>query len=408
MTRHLLVFLTLTTVAVAGQSITVDHVLRQAVNAPEVTAVERQLKGLEALEYNLPIVNNLEFRTRNNELLYNRQQYALRLDIENPFRVIQNRKYFEVRQQLGVLRRQRALKEVITGRYLMLSELIGAHGLLVIRRSQDSLKKKLAEVYSEKSGSAEFDAEDLIRARLEIISGQADLKEAEYEFAVLERKITADAGASGASIAGLTDHIGPEQIIRVIDSVRLGSDLTEISEKAAESELAARKVKVEESSFNLGWIQGMYAPYQITEGDKPAGVALGVSIPVFKKNKDNQARSKVQLLEEQTELDLMKIQAAGGFDERRESLRIKLRHYLEIREQLKSARDDQFSTLAAVSNYDPVPIIKLEAELLKFRVLLNKIESSILKEWILMLDQADVLIKSPLRNYLSPKITKLD
>ena len=408
MTRHLLVFLTLTTVAVAGQSITVDHVLRQAVNAPEVTAVERQLKGLEALEYNLPIVNNLEFRTRNNELLYNRQQYALRLDIENPFRVIQNRKYFEVRQQLGVLRRQRALKEVITGRYLMLSELIGAHGLLVIRRSQDSLKKKLAEVYSEKSGSAEFDAEDLIRARLEIISGQADLKEAEYEFAVLERKITADAGASGASISGLTDHIGPEQIIRVIDSVRLGSDLTEISEKAAESELAARKVKVEESSFNLGWIQGMYAPYQITEGDKPAGVALGVSIPVFKKNKDNQARSKVQLLEEQTELDLMKIQAAGGFDERRESLRIKLRHYLEIREQLKSARDDQFSTLAAVSNYDPVPIIKLEAELLKFRVLLNKIESSILKEWILMLDQADVLIKSPLRNYLSPKITKLD
>jgi len=408
MIRHLLVFMTLTTVAVTGQSITVEHVLRQAVNAPEVTAVEKQLSGLEELDYSLPYVNNLEFRTRNNELLYNRQQYALRLDIENPFRVIQNRKYFEVRQQLGVLRRQRALKEVITGRYLMLSELIGAHGLLVIRRSQDSLKKKLAEVYSEKSGSAEFDAEDLIRARLEIVSGQADLKEAEYEFAVLERKITADAGASGASIAGLSDHIGPEQIIRVIDSVRLGSDLTEISEKAAESELAARKVKVEESSFNLGWIQGMYAPYQITEGDKPAGVALGVSIPVFKKNKDDQARSKVQLLEEQTELDLMKIQAAAGFDERRESLRIKLRHYLEIREQLKSARDDQFSTLAAVSNYDPVPIIKLEAELLKFRVLLNKIESSILKEWILMLDQADVLIKSPLRNYLSPKITKLD
>ena len=141
MTRHLLVFLTFTTVAVAGQSITMDHVLRHAVNAPEVTAVERQLKGLEALEYNLPVVNNLEFRTRNNELLYNRQQYALRLDIENPFRVIQNRKYFEVRQQLGVLRRQRALKEVITTRYLMLSELIGAHGLLGVRRSQDSLKK---------------------------------------------------------------------------------------------------------------------------------------------------------------------------------------------------------------------------------------------------------------------------
>ena len=408
MTRHLLIFLTLITVAVSGQSITVEHVLRQAVNAPEVSAVEKQLRGLEELDYSLPVVNNLEFRTRNTELLYNRQQYALRLDIENPFRVIQNRKYFEVRQQLGVLRRQRALKEVITNRYLMLSELIGAHGLLVIRRSQDSLKKKLAEVYSEKSGSSGFDAVDLIRARLDVVSGQADLKEAEYEFTVLERKIAYDAGASGASIADLSGHISPEQIIMVIDSVRLGSDLTEISEKAAESELAARKVKVEESSFNLGWIQGMYAPYQLAEGDKPAGVALGVSIPVFKKNKDDQARSKVQLMEEQAELDLMKIQATSGFDERRESLRLMLTYYLEISKQVRTVRDDQFLNLSAVSNYDPVPLIKLEIELLKFRVLLNKIETSILTEWILMLDQADVLIKSPLRNYLSPKISKLD
>lgn len=408
MIRYLILSLTFLISSVAGQNITLEYVLYQAVNAPEVEAIDRQLRGLDEINFNLPWVNNLEFRTRNNELLYNRQQYALRLDIENPFKVIQNRKYFEARQQLGVVRRQRALKEVLTTRYLMLSELIGAHGLLSLRRSQDSLKKKLVEVYTEKSGSADFDAEDLIKARLDVVSGQADLKEAEYEFAVLERKITADAGVPGAGIDGLTIHISPDQIARVIDSVGQVKNLTEISEKAAESELAARKVKVEESSFNLGWIQGMYAPYQIAEGDKPTGVALGVSIPVFRKNKDDQARSKVQLLEEKSELDLMKIQAEAGFDERRASLRIMLKHYNEIRTQLAAVRSDQFLFLSAVSNYDPVPLINLESELLKFRILLNKIETSILTEWILLMDQADVLIKSPLRNYLSPEITNLN
>jgi hypothetical protein len=225
---------------------------------------------------------------------------------------------------------------------------------------------------------------------------------------VLERKISSDAGVPGAKMTGLSDHISSDLIAMLIDSVRQAGDLTEIEEKTVESKLAAQKVKVESSSFPLGWVQGMYAPYQIAEGDKPAGVALGVSIPVFKKNKDDQARSKVQLLEEQTELDLMKIQAASGFEEQREALRMKVRHYSEIRELLKTARTDQFSTLSAVSNYDPVPLMKLEAELLKFRVLLNKIETSILTEWILMLDQADVLIKAPLRNYLSPKITTLE
>lgn len=408
MIRLLIFSLILAVLTVTGQTITMDQVLRQAGNAPEVTAVEKQLNGLENLDFGLPWVNNLEFRTRNNELLYNRQQYALRLDIENPFKVIQNKKYFEVRRQLGSLRRQRAFKEVITDRYLMLSELISAYGLLNIRRTQDSLGRKLVEVYSEKSGSSGFDAGDLISARLDVVSGQADLKEAEYEFAVLERKISSDSGVPGAKVTGLSDHISPDLIALLIDSVSQVTDITEIAEKSAESALAEQKVKVETSSFTLGWVQGMYAPYQIAEGDKPAGVALGVSIPVFRKNKDDQARSKVQLIEEQTELDLMKIQAASGFDERRESLRIKLRHYSEIREQLKAVRSDQFSYLSTVSNYDPVPIMKLEAELLKFRVLLNKIETSILTEWILMLDQADVLIKSPLRNYLSPKITVLE
>lgn len=408
MIRLLIYSLILAVLTVTGQTVTMDQVLRQAGIAPEVTAVEKQLNGLENLEFGLPWVNNLEFRTRNNELLYNRQQYALRLDIENPFKVIQNKKYFELRRQLGLLRRQRAFKEVITDRYLMLAELIGASGHLNIRSMQDSLRRKLVEVYSEKSDSPGFDAGDMISARLDVISGQADLKEAEYEFAVLERKLTADAGAQGSKVTGLSEHIKPDFIALLIDSVRQGADITEIAEKSAESALAEQKVKVESSSFTLGWVQGMYAPYQIAEGDKPTGVALGVTIPVFRKNKDDQARSKVQLIEEQTELNLMKTQAASGFDERRESLRIKVRHYTEIRELLKAIRSDQFSYLSTVRNYDPVPLMKLEAELLKFKVLLNKIETSILTEWILMLDQADVLIKAPLRNYLSPKITALE
>ncbi|MEY3404972.1 MAG: hypothetical protein RL161_402, partial [Bacteroidota bacterium] len=171
------------------QTFTVSQVLRSALNSFEVNGFENQIVWLNQGRYGLPWINTLEFRTRNNELLYNRQQYALRLDIENPLKVIHNKRYFETQQQLSTLRRQRALKESLTNRYLLLVRLMEAEHVLSIRQKEDSLMRKLLEAHRSKVGLTEFKASDLVEAQLDVVSRQANLREAEFDFSVLESRI---------------------------------------------------------------------------------------------------------------------------------------------------------------------------------------------------------------------------
>lgn len=390
------------------QTFTVSQVLRSALNSFEVNGFENQIDWLNQGRYGLPWINTLEFRTRNNELLYNRQQYALRLDIENPLKVIHNKKYFETQQQLSTLRRQRALKESLTNRYLLLVRLMEAEHVLSIRQKEDSLMRKLLEAHRSKVGLTEFKASDLVEAQLDVVSRQANLREAEFDFSVLESRIARLSGVVGSAIQGLNTQILPEQIVMVYDSVRQGVNLTVVMEKIKEVELANRKLAIDHVSYTMGWVQGMYVPYRREDGERPTGLALGITIPLFNKNKDDVARDRLDLIEEEAELQQLKSETADQWAERKESLRLLLKHYKNVIDQLNDLQVESFQTLDTIHNYDPVPRIKLEMELLKFKLLLSKIRYSILTEWILLLDDSDVIGQIPLRNYLSGNLERLD
>ncbi|MFZ9503391.1 MAG: hypothetical protein ACO263_02370 [Cyclobacteriaceae bacterium] len=390
------------------QTFTVSQVLRSALNSFEVNGFENQIVWLNQGRYGLPWINTLEFRTRNNELLYNRQQYALRLDIENPLKVIHNKRYFETQQQLSTLRRQRALKESLTNRYLLLVRLMEAEHVLSIRQKEDSLMRKLLEAHRSKVGLTEFKASDLVEAQLDVVSRQANLREAEFDFSVLESRIARLSGVVGSAIQGLNTQILPEQIVMVYDSVRQGVNLTVVMEKIKEVELANRKLAIDHVSYTMGWVQGMYVPYRREDGERPTGLALGITIPLFNKNKDDVARDRLDLIEEEAELQQLKSETADQWAERKESLRLLLKHYKNVIDQLNDLQVESFQTLDTIHNYDPVPRIKLEMELLKFKLLLSKIRYSILTEWILLLDDSDVIGQIPLRNYLSGNLERLD
>ena len=397
-----------TSAAMWGQSLTVSQVLRSALSSPEVSGFEKQIDWLNQGRYGLPWVNTLELRTRNNELLFNRQQYALRLDIENPLKVIHNKRYFETQQQLSALRRQRALKEGLTNRYILLVRFMEAEHVRAIRMKEDSLVRKLLEAQRSRVGLAGFDASDLVEAQLDVVSRQADRREAEFDFATIQSRLARLSGAAGSEIQGLNAQIQPEEIAVLYDSVRQGVNLTVVMEKAKEVELASRKVAVDKVSYTMGWVQGMYVPFRRDEGERPAGLALGLTIPLFNKNKDDEARDQLDVLEEEAELQQLKSETADQWVERKESLRLLLSHYKSVVEQLDDLQADSFNTIDTLNDYDPVPRIKLEMELLKFKLLLSKIRYSILTEWILLLDDSDIIGQLPLRNYLSGSLERLD
>lgn len=356
----------------------------------------------------MPWVNALEFRTRNNELLYNRQQYALRLDIENPLKVIQNKRYFETQQQLSNLKREHAIKNELTKRYLMLIQLMEIKSNFSIRIKGDSLAQRLFDAIRSKVGLPGFDGSDLIDAKLDIISRQADLREAEFDFSDLELRITRLSGLTGGEIKDLGVHLQPSQISLVFDSIRQGLNLVEVMEKAKAVELAARKMAVDKASYTMGWVQGMYVPYKREEGERPSGLALGLTIPIFNKNKDDQARDQLEVLEKEAELEQLKFDVGEQWVSRKESLRHLLEQYRSVSKQLETLKNADFKALSITADYDPVPGIKLNLELIKFDLLLNKIRYSVMREWIHLLDESDIIGQFPLRNYLSSNFERLD
>lgn len=390
------------------QALSVKQMLKSAWTDPVLDLFDHQAEWLKQGGYQLPWVNTLEFRTRNNELLYNRQQYALRLDVENPLKVIHNRKYFETQQQLTQLRRQRAIKEALTDRYLMIVQLNHHFQLLEIRKLQDSLARQLVEIAQGRIGSTDFDAEDLVDARLAILSRQSELREAEYDFSILGSRIARQNGLVNATFPDLAQLIRIETIEALYDSVRQAVDILDILEKTKQSELASRKIKVEQSSFSMGWVQGMYVPYKLDEGERPTGVALGVTIPLFNKNKDNEARSRINSIQEESELKQLKLATTDQWQERRQSLRLHILHHAQIKNQFEQIQKDGLASVELMNNYDPVVRIKFESELLKYRILIQKIETAIRTEWVLLLDQADMIIQPPARNYLSDQMEILD
>lgn len=398
----ILAFGFLVTIQLQAQDASLKQFLKSALDDPYYASYSKQESIFnKPNSYSLPWVQKLEFRTRNNELLDFRQQYALRFDPGNPWQIKSNQRYFKGIRSVKNLEQQLLLKELMRERYdLVVGYWMAVEKAALIEKQKD-IRQQISYAMTQRSGSSDFDADQYLNNELDIISKTADWQEADFERDVARTRILQLSGTQNFSmdVAALIDVDKVKQVVGLREESKLPTEVELLKQEIANSE---QKIKTDKLNFDLGFIQGMYAPYKVDAGYNPFGISSGITIPLFNQNRDDIAREKLQIIEQQGELEQFQLREGGKSTSKAATLELHFMHYQKIDSLilgLKSRELNLSTTLA--NNYNPIVELKYREKLIQLDLLKVRIKREILLQYISYLDNSDKLHQRPLVNYLS-------
>ncbi len=407
---NLCVILTLiSTSSLYAQSLSLNQFLKSALDNPYYKSFDVQNSFLqERNAFSLPWVNQVQFRYQDNQFNNFQSRYGLRFDAGNPWQISRNNKYFQGIQTLKGLEQKMVLKEILRDRYDLVVEFWIASELAGLVLKQKEMREQIGRVIGQKAGSASFDADQFLNAQLDIISKEADWHEANFERDVVKTKILAEASATVFDLP-LTRMIDVDQINQLIQIETKAAGQTEFELLRQRVELSNRKMQLEKSNFDVGFLQAMYSSNRQIDGRNSFGLAFGVTIPITNPNKENVAREKLNVLERQGELEQFQSEEKNKRLNSVLYLQLHLNHYQKLDSLVTAVKSRGMNLLTGqASNYDPVIELKYREKLIQFDMLKIRIKKEILLQYISYLDNSDKLHERPLVNYLSKDLERVE
>lgn len=404
----LIVFL-LTARLAHAQRLPLTKFLSSARVDPSVTGFDDQLDWFDQKRYRLPLVNELELRTQNNVMINGRQQYRARLEFTSPWQIRENNSYFRQQRDLKEIRRRSALQEALRKRYLLAVRWLAARERLALLRDIEKLSVRRLEILEGLAGSDRFNPDSYVESRSDLVTRMVDRQEAEAFLALLETEMAVLARSPGGAPESPGKVILPETIAALSDTLSTRMDVTDWKAQIKAVELAEQKQKLDRTRLSFGWVQGLYAPYRAGTENHPTGFAVGVTIPVFQKNKDDVARSELNILEEKARLESGLLDRSVSQASRFAALRQQLRLYENASGWLDSLDITGLGPAHLVMrNSDPMSDIRHRIQKNRLELVRQEVKSRLLEQWIQLLDGLDLLAEEPWINFLSEDLKPLD
>jgi hypothetical protein len=397
-----LVILLIVTPSLHGQ-ITPGEFLSSANEDMEVRSLDQRIDFLRAMPFRLAPIQRLEFRTRNNQLDPDRQDYALRITPTNPWEARSNNQYFEEYERSLRLERDLALKRALRSRYELLVETAYENDRIALQEGRVSLAGKLVNLQSTRQSSRDFDMDDLLEARMDVVELQLELDELRLERNQRGAEIASVfPSAAGKDIGwSFREMILPSAVSFQIDSLKEGS-LTggEVAYRESRVSLASKDAAVQKSNMNLGFLQAQYEPYRKEQGREPWSLSLGVVIPVFNPNKGDVAERRLDEMEAQYELEEAIALRESQRAQRAEHLRNLIEQYTRLEgRQAELESGDLRKSMYSGAEANPVLPLRYQQSLIKLYGMKLRLHRQILLTYVGLLDEADVLHLSGV-NYL--------
>jgi hypothetical protein len=369
--------------------------LNSAHEDPEVRSLDQRIEFLKAMPFRLAPVQRLEFRTRNNQLDPGRQDYALRITPTNPWESRNSNRYFEEYERGLRLERELALKRALRARYDLWVETAYQNDRVALGKAEVALAEKLVILQSARQTSPDFDLDDLLKARLDVIDLQLELDELRLDLGQrLAEVATVFPLASGSKIDwSLAEMVAPSSLSGRIDSLHTQAIIGgEVAFRESRVRLAAREAAVQKSNINLGFLQAQYEPYRTEQGREPWSLSLGFVIPVFNPNKGDVAERRLDEMEAQFELDETAAIKSRQRTKQAELLRGLIDQYASLeRRKAELEQADLRTALYSGSETNPVLPVRYEQSLLRLSAMKLRVNRQILLAYIAYLDEAEVL-----------------
>ena len=401
-TFFILVFLSSGWNTVFGQT-TVSDFLLTAFEDINTQGYDASIDFISPRNYRLPVVEDLEFRYSNDEFTLEDQQYAVRFRPGNPWKIRRNNALFNATKKELTIRKQIQYHENLEMRYELAAEYLLDIQLMDIEEQKYSLIQKRVDILSTNMESSLFNAKDFVDAKMDQVDAITNQDDLNVSLSQIKKEIT--------SLLQQPDIewenevlISVSAIENVSDEVALNSfsslELDLISQRI---EVAKSEVKLEKADFNVGYFQTEYYPEKNRDSD--FGIAFGISIPIFKSNRNQVAERKLDEIELTGEL------AAEQFQD--SVKRITEYEYLKSLISQHEILTDRINTLdlitlkknlSQIENNNPLIILELEEGILKLKELELKSYRRVVEQYIEFLSTFNVLTQLPLTNYLSESL----
>jgi hypothetical protein len=390
----------------ATAQMTIGEFISSSIDDPEVQTYTNQISYLGDKPYKLSPLQSLQFRMQNRELLYDQQEFALRINPANPWEVRNNNRYFKSYQNFLSREREVILKEALVERYL--NAILFSY-LAALKSQSDSTQFHLDQqlrILERQYASSYFDADEYVKLKVEHLDNLVEVEEVDYDLAGQRHMISRlYPKAHNTTITwNLRDLISVDMVERVVDSLSsVGAISSFVAYQQEKIRVANSEYKLEKSNVNVGFLQTEFDQRRVNQDRTPINISFGVTIPIVNPNKGDMAKRKLDLIE--AEYDLEEATYEGETDRiiLEDRLSGLIQRYRNLRERIVDLEKNNFAqTLSTIKGGDPLIVAQFNQRVGRLKDLLIEIQRDVLLTYIDYLAYTDNLQQQPFVNYLSP------
>ncbi len=283
----------------------------------------------------------------------------------------------------------------------MLLKYISSKNATELSKKKYQLAQNKVQLYEQAVESDLFDGSGFIDAKLEVIELLEKYEDSKVKWNHATEKIKLILGKENIEWNDFTLislEKMEETMYNLLTSSFFNTDLQYLQKQV---EVAELETSTERFDFDLGYIQAEYAPFK-NNGDNELGISVGVTLPIFKNNKNQIAEQKLDEIEQQNEFNAAVHQDSLNKVLKSSFLSSYLLHHKKLLKEINALNLDSITKNLSVSeNFNPLSLLKLEEGKIKLEEIVQISHHRLLKYYLEFLNAFDALQQIPLKNYLS-------
>ena len=389
-------------------------------------AQKDRIDFLQKSSANMPVIDDIEFRIRNNAYEFDRQRYSLRLEPRGFGETKASRNLYETN-----LARQKQKKKVMESkllrkRYNLVLDYMYVQSMLGLYKQLNVLYEDKVKVMKNSTGSLKFNVVDIIDIENEYTKLKFDNIERERTLNNKRNKINKILARNAFENFDTSSFISIERIRGQVDSkaFTLDPDNVYVEYGKLQLELAKNRYKLEsaEGRRYINFFQFSYDhdnmkdELEIRDANESLSDYLkedynlnraylfdiALRIPFFNVDRHDINRRKLSYLSEKEDFNELKDDLQKRIEKDAEDITILISQYTFLK-----ARKNDVDAESSLKKYlemdgvDPIKLLSIRESVLRNDIKIEKIKYDILRNYIRIIDATGQLCKKPLKNYLS-------
>ncbi len=399
-----------------AQTVSIGAFLATAEKDVSVGAQKEKVEFLEGSSKNMPVIDDIEVRIRNEAYQFDEQRYSLRVEPRGIGETKAGRDLYRTRTGYNRQRKELLITRALKDRYSLVVELLAKECMLQLQKELVVLYEDKLKVLEQKSGDLKFDLTDLIRVENKLTRFKFENIERERSVNRLKKEIggylsredfTAFDTAGFVTVKSISEWIEKNNFSLDTNNVYLKYDRLnfQLAENRLNLETAEGRRYI--SFFEFGYDHGRMKEEldeKTPERNEAFIMNLGIRIPYINTDRHDINRRKLTYLSDKEDYLELKRELKERMEKDVGDIKVLVSQYSFL-----DARGSDVNAESSLKRYmemegvDPLILLEIRESIIENDIQKEKIKFDILRNYIRVIDVTGQLSQKPHRNYLSLK-----